>query len=455
MRLRTDSDPPTESAPRKVLVIGDAARRVSQSISDALPHAEVETAETVFDGIADLHATHFDAVVTEIGHVDERPEAATNALREACDHEQNTRHFLLADAEHEPLGRSLVETGVAEDYAMLPATSGDLSAMLTGVPVSLPDQPLDTPGPLDNPGDDPLLPLRRLTVAETFLKAQTLRPGRALHAVVDVLNEASGSVVALSLEQDPPAPREGHLDLRHPLRDASLTLRLTTPADVDANDAEVFFARLAGNLDQLAKLDQRHEALQRLAYFDDLTGIHNGRYFRWFLSRILDRARRNYFPVTLLLFDIDNFKQYNDKYGHAVGDDILRQTAQLMRRCCREHDCVARISGDEFAVVFWEKEGPREPHDPEHATTNRVPQTPLAIANRFRRLLSDSDFPALGQSGRGKLTISGGMAVFPYDAHTAEELIDAADKALMFNAKQHGKNSIALVSGANGNGHGH
>jgi len=52
--------------------------------------------------------------------------------------------------------------------------------------------------------------------------------------------------------------------------------------------------------------------------------------------------------VTLLLFDIDNFKNYNDQYGHGVGDEILRQTAALMRKSCREHDLVARISGDEF-----------------------------------------------------------------------------------------------------------
>ena len=59
----------------------------------------------------------------------------------------------------------------------------------------------------------------------------------------------------------------------------------------------------------------------------------------------------------MLLFDIDNFKKYNDEFGHGVGDEILRQTAGD-GDCFREHDVVARISGDEFAVVFWEKEGP-------------------------------------------------------------------------------------------------
>ena len=108
---------------------------------------------------------------------------------------------------------------------------------------------------------------------------------------------------------------------------------------------------------------------------------------------------------------------------------------------------MARVSGDEFAVVFREAEGPREPRDPDSATSSRVPQTPLQIAHRFRKLMDDAEFDALGESGRGKLTISGGMAVYPFDARTPEDLIAAADRALMFNAKQNGKNTIALVRG--------
>jgi GGDEF domain-containing protein len=149
--------------------------------------------------------------------------------------------------------------------------------------------------------------------------------------------------------------------------------------------------------------------------------------------------------VTLLLFDIDDFKHYNDRHGHAVGDAILQQTAELIKRCVRDHDLVARIGGDEFGVVFWEKEGPRTPHDPSAASGGRFPRGPLAIANRFRRLMSEPDFFALGPSGKGSLSISGGMAVYPFDAQTAEGLIEAADRALIFGSKKSGKNSISLV----------
>jgi len=206
-------------------------------------------------------------------------------------------------------------------------------------------------------------------------------------------------------------------------------------------------AQLAHLLAKLSSLQERHNLLQRLAITDELTGLYNARYFRHFLSRIIERGRVKRFPVTLLLFDIDDFKKYNDQYGHCVGDDILKQTASLMKRCCRDHDLVARIGGDEFAVVFWDKEGPRQPREPKANGPSRAPQTPIEIFKRFRRLMNGVDFANLGAAGRGNLGISAGMAVYPYDAGDAASLIKAADGVLMFGAKQSGKNSIYLVGG--------
>ena len=134
----------------------------------------------------------------------------------------------------------------------------------------------------------------------------------------------------------------------------------TTPT---SNRPAQFLDTFVGHLGKLATLQDRHNGLQKLAITDELTGLYNGRYFRHYLERIVAKARDLMFPVTLLLFDIDNFKKYNDQYGHGVGDEILRQTAALMKQCVRDHDLVARISGDEFAVVFWEKEGPRQPRE--------------------------------------------------------------------------------------------
>jgi GGDEF domain-containing protein len=226
-------------------------------------------------------------------------------------------------------------------------------------------------------------------------------------------------------------------------------LHLILPRDEDESAARHFLSQLARLFGKIAALQDRHNRLQKLAITDELTGLYTGRYFRHFLNRIVEKARVLRFPVTLFLFDIDNFKKYNDKYGHGAGDEILRQTAALMKRCVRDHDLVARISGDEFAVVFWEKEGPRQPRDPATqvaARPQQLPQTPVLILERFRRLLATHEnFPGLGSAGQGTLTISGALAVYPYDANSVADLIGTADRALMFKAKQSGKNSIFLV----------
>jgi hypothetical protein len=109
---------------------------------------------------------------------------------------------------------------------------------------------------------------------------------------------------------------------------------------------------LAGEIS--AELEQRIRHLEWLAMTDELTGLKNRRYLWEFARQILEQAGPAHRHVTVLVFDIDNFKQYNDLYGHAAGDEVLRQAALLMRRCCRPHDVVSRIGGDEFAVIFWD-----------------------------------------------------------------------------------------------------
>ena len=240
-----------------------------------------------------------------------------------------------------------------------------------------------------------------------------------------------------------------------PLRDGDPRRLVARPVPDDDAEADVLrheLTRLAATLARLAEAGDRERRLRTLAMTDELTGCANKRYFRTFLDRILARAKIERFPVTLLLFDIDDFKHYNDRHGHPVGDEILRQTADLMKRCTRDHDLVARIGGDEFAVVFWEREqaggaGTSPATRGEKRGQGRFPAGPLQIAARFRKLLNDESFAALGQSGVGRLTISGGMAVYPYDGGDADTLIEAADRALMSGAKRSGKNSIALVGG--------
>jgi diguanylate cyclase (GGDEF)-like protein len=189
---------------------------------------------------------------------------------------------------------------------------------------------------------------------------------------------------------------------------------------------------------------ERFEQLARLATEDDLTGLKNRRYAREFLRQLIERAKEENMRLTLLIFDIDNFKHYNDVYGHAAGDEILRQAALLMRNCCRKHDVVARVGGDEFAVIFWDAPKETEPEDGRRQAQAEHPHEIYFITERFRRELNSAHLPSLGPEGKGVLTISGGLAGFPQDGSNVEELFEQADKGLL-EAKRSGKNRIYLV----------
>src|SRR5207253_1554810 len=143
-----------------------------------------------------------------------------------------------------------------------------------------------------------------------------------------------------------PPPPEGAVALSHAVRMNNLevgAVQLILPRDEEQNAGRHFLAQVAHVLGKMAALEARHVRLQKLAITDDLTGLYNARYFRHFLTAIIEKAKLMTFPVTLLLFDIDGFKTYNDQYGHTMGDEILRQTASLMKRCVRDHDLVARL----------------------------------------------------------------------------------------------------------------
>jgi len=198
-----------------------------------------------------------------------------------------------------------------------------------------------------------------------------------------------------------------------------------------------------------ATMETKIKHLERLATEDDLTGLKNRRYIWEFSRQIIEHAGRENGRVTLLVFDIDDFKHYNDLYGHLAGDEVLKQAAVLMQRCCRSHDVVGRIGGDEFAVVFWDGPQAKPVGSPDERRSARAdhPKEAIFIAKRFVRELEKSELTALaglGPEGKGVLTISGGLASFPRDGSTIQELFQQADKALL-EAKRSGKNRIHLV----------
>jgi diguanylate cyclase (GGDEF)-like protein len=177
-----------------------------------------------------------------------------------------------------------------------------------------------------------------------------------------------------------------------------------------------------------------NQRLTRLANTDDQTGLYNHRYFYQRLEEEFKRADRYGSDLSLILLDIDHFKQVNDTYGHQQGDAVLRELAAVLHRTIRETDLLARYGGEEFAVL--------------------LPETNLAgtyqQAERLRRQVKAHYFEAL----MGKpLTISCGVACLPFATETftvprqrQDALISWADQAL-YTAKRGGRDRTITFEG--------
>ncbi len=188
------------------------------------------------------------------------------------------------------------------------------------------------------------------------------------------------------------------------------------------------------------RLEKQQAELRRCAFTDTLTGAWNRRYFSRFLDAAIEQARTARQPLTVMLFDIDEFKHYNDAYGHAAGDEILVETVRLLKSVIRPSDRVCRVGGDEFVVIFYEPQGPR-------ASDSKPLESVYQIARRFQTQICKHRFPKLGHEAMGTLTVSAGLASFPWDGHDARSLLEQADQLAM-ESKRQGKNAITLGPGA-------
>lgn len=214
-----------------------------------------------------------------------------------------------------------------------------------------------------------------------------------------------------------------------------------------AGEGERGDAALLGALEREAegialwwRLHEQQRQLRVAAFTDPMTGAWNRRYFDRYLEAAIEQVRTARLPLTVMVFDIDNFKAYNDQFGHAAGDEILIETVRLLRSVIRPSDRVCRIGGDEFAVVFYEPTGPR-------TAASRPPESVYKLAKRFQRQICEHRFPKLGAEAEGTLTISGGLATYPWDGTDGPALLARADE-LALQSKRQGKNVITLGPGA-------
>ncbi len=189
-------------------------------------------------------------------------------------------------------------------------------------------------------------------------------------------------------------------------------------AELEIRNAELDIAqtRLQQQQDELIEANLK---LERLATQDPLTGLANRRKFQERFTAEFSRARRYGEALSVIMLDLDHFKAYNDSFGHAGGDDVLRRVAAVMNRNVRDTDIVARQGGEEFAALLC------------RAGRNEA----LAVAERLRRSIEQVPWP------HRPVSASIGVATLGPGIPTAERLLDLADKAL-YRSKENGRNRV-------------
>ena len=170
---------------------------------------------------------------------------------------------------------------------------------------------------------------------------------------------------------------------------------------------------------------QLYELTLRLAITDELTGLNNYRYFQQRLDEEVERSRRYHNDVSLLMIDADNFKGFNDSYGHVAGDVALANIGRLLRDAVREVDVVARYGGEEFAVILPETGGAGA----------------FVAAEKIRESIAAFEFLDADGNRGPRLSVSIGLASFPEHAEDKGALLRHADEAL-YQAKNFGKNRV-------------
>ncbi len=257
-----------------------------------------------------------------------------------------------------------------------------------------------------------------------------------LHASIDRLlrafNESNEFIASLSkgnLDADPPARnflvsrfKQLHANLRH------LTWQTQQIAKGDLSQRVTFLGEFSAAfnamIESLREKRLVEEELERQATTDTLTGIYNRLKFSEVLSAEIGRAERYGAPLSLVMLDIDHFKEVNDAYGHQAGDSVLRELARLISANIRNYDSFARWGGEEFMLL----------------APNDSLENAAALAGKLRAIVQESAF-----EGAGRVTCSFGVAAYRA-GDTLESFTGRADEAL-YKAKSGGRNRVEAESG--------
>jgi len=182
-------------------------------------------------------------------------------------------------------------------------------------------------------------------------------------------------------------------------------------------------SKLLGIVEDITERKRQHDDIVQRALHDSLTNMPNRELFKDRLHKALQIAKRNSSSVAVLFLDLDNFKQVNDRFGHAAGDELLKSVAYCLRENMRKSDTAARLGGDEFVCLLPNIEPPLGAMTLAEMLLNRLTETIQKLHYQV------------------EVTVSIGVAIYPEDAEDLEGLIHCADEA-MYRSKANGKNQI-------------
>jgi len=196
--------------------------------------------------------------------------------------------------------------------------------------------------------------------------------------------------------------------------------------DITNNEKRVFrmVADMAANAFAFSYLLARYK---KMAHRDGLTGLVNRKSFMTMFSHQLMQASVGNEELSVFMFDLDNFKVYNDRNGHLEGDELLKMISRMIQDNIRTHDVAARYGGEEFIILFPGLSRKRA----------------FRVSEFLRKKIENHPFPHREGQPLGMVSISGGVASFPEDGDTVHDLISAADQRL-YRAKNKGRNRIML-----------
>ncbi|MBL7069404.1 MAG: sensor domain-containing diguanylate cyclase [Candidatus Omnitrophica bacterium] len=222
-------------------------------------------------------------------------------------------------------------------------------------------------------------------------------------------------------------PEDAHTFMAVPMLFEDRLIGILSIVDLSVSDLEKF-SILAAQFSLEMRRIILYEKVEQMAITDGLTKAFAKRHIMERLGEEFERSIRHDFSLAFLMVDIDHFKNYNDTYGHLVGDAVLKDIVELLKNNTREVDLVGRFGGEEFCVILPET-GKDEAR---------------LVAERIREMIENHSFKAYDESTNVQVSI--GVAVYPEDAGDVNEIIENSDKAL-YAAKNGGRNKVCVCNG--------